>query len=336
MNRGLKIISPMGTGSGAYVIHRLLERHIPGYRVASHHPNWAFMPFALPFVAKIKHNDLIHTVPDYARFFYRKSIPLIISFQNYVLDGFMRPYSSFFQKIHYATDLKMWTKLAIKKAMKITTVSEFTARLVREDMNLSVPIHIIYNGVDTNHFRPNQAKRKHRKEILVLFSGNLTRRKGAQWLPAIARLLDKNIKIFYTQGLRTRKNLSDLPNLQSIGPVRFEDMPNHYRQMDILLMPTVREGLSVAVLEAMACGLPVIASNCSSLPEQIDEDKGGCLCPVGDVNDFAEKINILADSPNLRREMGEYNRSKVEKNFTLDKMVSEYRNLFDEVLNDEA
>ncbi len=215
-------------------------------------------------------------------------------------------------------------------------VSEFTARLVREDMSLSIPIHIIYNGVDTNHFRPNEAKSKQRKEIHVLFSGNLTQRKGAQWLPAIARLLDKNIKIFYTQGLRTRKNLSDLPNLQSIGPVRFEDMPNRYRQMDILLMPTVREGLSVAVLEAMASGLPVIASNCSSLPEQIDEGQGGFLCKIGDVKDFAEKIAILSDSPKLREEMGEYNRSKVEKNFTLDKMVSEYRNLFDEVLNYEA
>ena len=75
-----------------------------------------------------------------------------------------------------------------------------------------------------------------------------------------------------------------------------------------------------------------MASDCSSWPEQIDDGKGGFLCPVGDVNAFAEKINLLADSPELRREMREYNRAKVEEMFTLDRMVKEYQDLFQEVL----
>jgi glycosyltransferase involved in cell wall biosynthesis len=54
---------------------------------------------------------------------------------------------------------------------------------------------------------------------------------------------------------------------------------------------------------------------------------------VGHVGAFAEKINLLADSPQLRHEMGEYNRSKVEKLFILDRMVNEYRELFEEVLS---
>ena len=83
----------------------------------------------------------------------------------------------------------------------------------------------------------------------------------------------------------------------------------------------------------MACGMPVVASNCSSLPELISEGKGGFLCPVGDVVAFAEKINILTDAPNLRHEMGEYNRSKVEKLFTGQRMVSEYKDLFEQVLS---
>jgi glycosyltransferase involved in cell wall biosynthesis len=55
--------------------------------------------------------------------------------------------------------------------------------------------------------------------------------------------------------------------------------------------------------------------------------------PVRDVGAFAEKINLLANSPKLRHEMGEYNRSKVEKTFTLDRMVNEYRELFKEMLD---
>jgi glycosyltransferase involved in cell wall biosynthesis len=328
-----KIISPMANGSGAYVIHRLLENCIRDYRVLPYHPNWTLLPFVLPLVTKINHAALVHTVPDYARFFYRASIPLIISFQNYVLDGWMRPYCSILQKIHYATDLRIWTRSAIKKAKKITAVSRFTADLVTKDMRLSGPIDIIYNGVNTNHFMPGPVERNNQKEICVFFSGNLTRRKGAHWIPEIARLLNKQITIYYTQGLRTRSTLPNLPNLRSIGAVEFEHMPHRYRQMDILLMPTVREGFSLAVLEAMACGLPVIASNCSSLPEQIDEGKGGFLCPVGDVQSFAEKINLLAESPRLRKEMGKYNRSKVEENFTKAKMLAGYTDLFETMLS---
>jgi glycosyltransferase involved in cell wall biosynthesis len=76
--------------------------------------------------------------------------------------------------------------------------------------------------------------------------------------------------------------------------VSFEEMPHRYQEMDILLMPKVREGLSLTVLEAMACALPVIVSNCSSLPEQIDDVKGGFLCPVGDVNAFARKNQLIS------------------------------------------
>jgi glycosyltransferase involved in cell wall biosynthesis len=323
----------MATGSGAYIIHQILGNKIPNYHICGYNPYWTLFPPALPFLCRRQGiPDFIHTTPDYARFFYRESVPMVLTFHNYVLDRWMRPYSSYAQKFHYAIDLPLWTRLAIKKAHTITAVSHFTARLVRKDLNISQPVKVIYNGVDVNQFTPSSS-RPSRKEIRVFFSGNLIRRKGAHWLPSIAKQLQKNVHIFYTQGLRTRNSLASHPKLQSVGSVPFEDMPNRYREMDILLMPTVREGFGLAVAEAMACGLPVVASDCSAIPELIDHGKGGFLCPVGDVNAFAEKINFLADSPQLRREMGEYNRAKVEKMFALDRMVKEYQELFDEVLN---
>ena len=97
-------------------------------------------------------------------------------------------------------------------------------------------------------------------------------------------------------------------------------------------MPTVREGFGLAIAEAMACGLPVVASNCSAIPELIDDGKGGFLCPIGDVQAFADKINLLAESPRLRLQMGEYNRAKIEQKFTLARMVKKYQALFKEVL----
>lgn len=80
----------------------------------------------------------------------------------------------------------------------------------------------------------------------------------------------------------------------------------------------------------------MVATDCSSLPELIDHGKGGFLCPLGDVDAFAEKVNLLAESPALRREMGEYNRAKVERLFTLERMVLEYEELFEKVISEKA
>ena len=325
------IISPMPTGNGAYVLHKMIEAEIKNYRVHGYNPYLTLAPPLLAFIGRTAKPLAVHTTPDYAIFSYRKKIPTILTFHNYVLDPWMRSYSSPLQRIHYRTDLRVLSKMAVQRAHTITAVSNFTASLAQKDLRIFHPFRVIYNGIDTAHFIPARSNTS-RKGLRVFFSGNLTRRKGAHWLYAIGKQLNKNVTIYYTQGLRTRKPLKAGRGLKAIGPIPFERMADRYREMGILLLPTVREGFSLSVLEAMACGLPVVASNCSSLPEQIDHGKGGFLCPVGDVDAFAEKINILADSPNLRHEMGKYNRAKVEKMFTLERMVNEYRDLFEEVL----
>jgi len=212
----------MVTGSGAYVIHSLLEKYIPQYRVVGYHPYWTLFPFALPQVVSTCGADLIHSTPDYAFFLYQKTVPLVLTFHGYVLDGRMRPYCSLLINIHHLTALRMWTRLALKKAHTITAVSHFTARLVRKDLNISQPVKVIYNGVDVNQFTPASSSQPSRKEVRVFFSGNLIRRKGAHWLPSIAKQLLKNIRIFYTQGLRTRNSLASHPKLQSVGSVPFD------------------------------------------------------------------------------------------------------------------
>jgi len=328
----VEIISPMAWGNGAYVVHRTLERHIDGYKVRGYHPNWTFIPLSINKIAPRQNARLVHTTPDYAFFSHCKNIPLIISFQNYVLDHWMGQYSTWWQRLHYRTDLRLWTRMAVKKAAIITAVSKFTGELVKKDLNVKRRIQVIYNAADEKVFTPGNLNKPNTKEVRVLYSGNLTLRKGAHWLPAIADKLDKHVRIYYTQGLRTRNTLSEHANLRSIGPVPFEEMPARYRQMDILLMPTVREGFSLSVLEAMACGLPVVASDCSSLPEQIDEGQGGFLCPVGAVDCIAERLNQLADSSKERKEMGQFNRSKIEEHFTVEKMINEYKRLFETIL----
>jgi glycosyltransferase involved in cell wall biosynthesis len=234
------------------------------------------------------------------------------------------------QRIHHQTDLRFFTRKALSAATVVTAVSHFTAKLVKKELGYGGNIQVIYNGVDTNRFFTKQ--KKETVLIKVLFSGNLTRRKGVGLLPLIADKLNANIEILYTTGLRTKKKLPPHPNLKNIGAVPYSYMPKVYQDADILLFPTAREGFGLAAAEAMACGLPVVATNCSSLPELIVDGKGGYLCELGNVDEFAARINELSASPSLRRKMGEYNRTKVEKVFTLDRMIKEYQDLFQEVL----
>lgn len=327
--------SPMATGNGAFVIHKILESRIPGYKVHPYNPYHTLFPPLLYLQHQSLKTRLIHTTPDYAFFHCKKNVPLILTFHNYILDPFMRQHSSLLQNIHYQTDLKLFTKLAADKANAITAVSHFTADLAKKDLPLNSPITVIYNGVDHTLFKPtkNRAQSRSTKNVKVLFCGNLTRRKGAQWLIPIIEQLGKNITFTYTTGLRTRDSLPSHPRLECLGTSAHHTMPAVYQAADILLFPTVREGFGLAAAEAMACGLPVVATNCSSLPELIENGKGGFLCPLGNINSFAEKIQLLADNPLQRQEMGEYNRGIVEKNFTIDRMIRQYTELFEQVLS---
>jgi len=308
----------------------MLEANIKNYRVHGYNPYLTLLPPVLPFLAQAEKPLAVHTTPDYGFFFGRKGVPLVLTVHHLVLDQYMQEYSTLPQRIHYKTDLRWFTKASLEMADVITCVSRFTAEMVRRELKYKHPIKVIYNGINTGQFIPS--KKTRHSGVKVLFSGNPTKRKGFQWLPAIAVKLSDGITINYTQGLRANHVRLMTKNVRSLGRIPSKDMPSVYQTHDIFLSPTVREGFGLAIAEAMACGMPVVASNCSAIPELIDNGKGGFLCPVGDVDAFAEKINLLADSPKLRHEMGEYNRTKVEKMFTIDRMVNEYKDLFEKVL----
>lgn len=241
------------------------------------------------------------------------------------------PYSTRLQQVHYRTDLRYFTTRAMRRAQTVVAVSHFLADLVRSDLSATIPIQVIHNGVDTDHFQP--ASRRSGHAVRVLVSGNLTRRKGAWLLPAIAAQLHPGTEIHYTQGLRTGDALAQETRLHNLGRIPHAQMPQCYQQMDILLTPTLREGFGLGVAEAMACGLPIVASDAAALPELVVPGLGGFLCPVGDAACFAAHLNQLAADASLRRQMGEFNRERACRLFNLPRMVRSYHELFVEVLD---
>ncbi len=329
----MRIVSPLAFGSGAYVVHKLLESRIRGYEVRGYDPRWTYFPPLLRRFADSR-AALVHTTPDYAMFVQQPGVPLVVTFHGFVLDRFMQRYSTFAQRVHYRFDLRWWTEAALRRARAVTAVSRFTAGIVKQELGYPHDIRVIYNGVDTERFAPRAAGAAQDCVVKVLFSGNLTRAKGADLLPQIADRTAPNVRILYTKGLRVRARLPAHPRLECVGAVPFESMPDLYRQADILLSPTVREGFGLNVAEAMASGLPVVATDCSSLPELLEHGKGGYLCRLGAVDEFARTVNMLAESFSLRRQMGEFNRAKAEREFSLPRMIGQYEALFEEALQE--
>lgn len=320
------ILSPVSTGNGAFILHSQLAKHIKNYKILPYSPMLSLFPPAYYPIGRQYPAKLIHTIADSAIFHIRRNVPMILTLHGYAIDKNLYPYSSLLQKIHGRTDLRWLHQLAIKYADVVTAVSQFTADLAQQDLNIKKPIKVIYNGVDEQLFKP--AKRKVGKKVKVLFSGNLTKRKGAHLLLPIIQKLNENIVIYYTSGLRETSTLVKHPRLKPLGRISHEKMPDLYQSMDILLFPTVREGFGLAAVEAMACGLPVVATNSSALPEVVTHEQGGFLCPLGDIDAFVEAIQTLADNINLRQQQGEFNRGEVEEKFTLYKMTNQYNNLF--------
>ena len=179
-------------------------------------------------------------------------------------------------------------------------------------------------GVDTNRLKPDEIQCDIRKEIgvsentfLILSVGELLPRKNQQVIiRALGLLKDKDIHyILCGRG----KQLTELQKLakenQVENQVHFlgyrKDILNIYGQTDLLAFPSMREGLGLAGLEAMYCGLPLVTSNTSGPRDYMENGKTGYMFDPYDAKGFAEGIQKLRQNVELRKACGEYNQKAV-------------------------
>lgn len=154
-------------------------------------------------------------------------------------------------------------------------------------------------------------------ELIVLSVGELNKNKNQKVIIQALSLL-KDPKIHYVlcgkgNQAETLRNLAQEYGLQA--NVHFlgyrKDILNIYKQADIYVMPSFREGLPVSSLEAMYCGLPLITSNIRGLSDIMEDGKTGYAVAPENKNAFAEKIVFLKDNPLLREEMSKNNQEAV-------------------------
>ncbi|MFW6193864.1 MAG: glycosyltransferase, partial [Gemmatimonadota bacterium] len=103
---------------------------------------------------------------------------------------------------------------------------------------------------------------------------------------------------------------------------------------DLFLLSSVSEAASLSILEAMAVGLPVVATRVGGNPEVVVEGETGHLVPPGDLEAFADRVVELLRRPDLRRRMGEAGRRRVRTEFHLDRVADRYLRLYGELVGE--
>jgi glycosyltransferase involved in cell wall biosynthesis len=189
-------------------------------------------------------------------------------------------------------------------------------------------------GVGVEKFRqrtPVHGRQIERKNIL--FVGGLDRAhyfKGVDvLLKAIRKLEIGNWKLEIVgdgdlrpeyEKLARELGISD--KVEFAGRVEDDKLPSYYQNSDVFVLPSVNQGeaFGLVLLEAMACGVPVIASDLPGVRRVFKDGKQGLLAKPGDIDDLAEKIKIILGDENLAKKMGKEGRKLVEEKYTWEKV----------------
>jgi sugar transferase (PEP-CTERM/EpsH1 system associated) len=195
----------------------------------------------------------------------------------------------------------------------------------------------ICNGVDIERFSPVP---KTPGPFVIGTVARLQAVKDQQaLLRAVALLLDRQPQL--RDNLRLRL-VGDGPERQTLEALAVElgiadvttmpgfsdDVPGVLRSFDVFVLPSLNEGISNTILEAMACGLPVVATNVGGNPELVQDGVTGSLIPVGDPATLSAQLERYATDPALLRSYGTAARHRVEQQFSIPTMLANYAELY--------
>lgn len=208
-------------------------------------------------------------------------------------------------------------------------------------------ITAILNGVDINKFRPDAGKRvkyreKHKVDADTVWIGTVGR-------PAEVKnqhLMIRALPLLRKEGIPARFTIVGDTPMYSLRPEleklaadldvqhcleftgKQSDIAGYLNAFDIFVLPSLSEGCSNVILEAMACGVPVVASRVGGTPELIEHMRSGMLFESNDVRDLANALLQLINNRELATKLSSNALKRIKAEFTLDKMVANYQNFY--------
>jgi N-acetyl-alpha-D-glucosaminyl L-malate synthase BshA len=223
----------------------------------------------------------------------------------------------------------------------IIAISEDIKRRAREDLRCQKQIEVIHYGLDAPRFEEKSRAELGIPEgqVVLIAIGRLIKRKALDdLLVALSRLEDPGVRLLIVgegpeeerlRSLSERVGLSQ--RVEFLGAVWGERKFQYLAASDIFVLPSVHEGFGLVFLEAMHCGLPVIASSVGGQTDFLKDGETGFLVPVGDVDTLADRIARLAEDSTLREGISRFNQEYV-KSFHISGVAERYEALFSEVV----
>ncbi|MBN1559559.1 glycosyltransferase [candidate division KSB1 bacterium] len=241
---------------------------------------------------------------------------------------------------------RFWSyRYAIRRADKVISVSQATAEwLVQKRKVAAEKVMIIPYGVDLAKFNP-AIKAVHRKDIgagdddiVIGQVARLDEQKGHTYLIDAASMiiaLQPRAKFVLVGDGPLRSQL--MHKVDQAGLHDFfiflgfrQDVPDLLPLFDLFVLPSLYEGLPNVVLEAMACGLPVVATPVDGTKEAVVDGETGLLVPVADPQRLARSILKIIGSDGLKERLGVAGRHRVENQFSLERQVQRFENLYED------
>ena len=229
-------------------------------------------------------------------------------------------------------------RYVVSKISNIIAVSLHVKNVI-SDMTQS-QICVIQNGIDFEDIH-NVQPHKSIEYPSILFVGGLSKVKGIDTLLNAVPIIRKKILnlCLYIAGSGPEENkLKELvkelnieENVNFLGYVSEIKKYSYYKSTDVCVFPSIYEPFGIVLLEAMACGKPVVASNVGGIPFVVEEGKTGLLFESGNVKDLADKIMTILKNEELREKMGEAGRERA-KEFTWDKIAERTVEMYKEIL----
>jgi glycosyltransferase involved in cell wall biosynthesis len=197
-------------------------------------------------------------------------------------------------------------------------------------------LSIIRNGVDAELFRPS-AKREDDGVIDFVYVGRLSFDKGVNiLLDAFGKYHQENpesrLTLIGDGMLKSQiEETVDDDSISWIGNIEHDKIPDVLRKMDAFVIPQNIGGLGLSVMEAMACGLPVITTAIGETVRLLSKDEGILVKPHS-VSDVIDAMRVLGDDKNLRQAMGEKCRKKVENQYSWKSQIHQIEQVYERAI----
>ena len=209
--------------------------------------------------------------------------------------------------------------------------SRYTAQTLADHGIPADKIHVVPYGVDLKHFAPRSQPPAEDTPFTIIYVGSLIQRKGLSYLlDAVRALKSKNIRLLLRgRGAVDRdllKHYSDIDFDLKLG-LPLPELVQDIQRADVFVLPSLTEGFAQVILEAMACGVPVITTANTCAPDVMAEGEHGFILPIRDSQAIKEKIVWGLENRSALAEMGRKAADQAGR-FTLEKFRSGIRSAY--------